>query len=426
MNSLKTVIVMTVMAVVAYGVYATLTKGPIAEVSDLAEDGPAVDVPSGTELGEPEPEPRYLPAGPEESAPPAETMADRDHPHDHDHESTDSAPPADPFGRDRAADDAADDGADSGYAVAGDDPYRNSADAAAVEDAAATSSDAPADPAAGTDDDYTRYDDYARRRDPAANDAARTASAGPADPEQPAQGAAGDRSQFEAEMRDVQAQLDANHLADALRGLTRWYGSGQLSTEEQAELYDLLDQLAGTVVYSQEHWLLAPHKVREGETLATIAAEYDVPWQLLAKVNGLSDPAALTPGAELKVVQGPFEAEVDLSKYRLTLFVDGCYAGRFLIGVGDEPVPEGNFNVENKQIDPQYETPDRRIVMADDPDNPLGKYWIGLGENFGIHGAADERSIGQTAGRGWIRLTQRDIEDVYDILSEDSPVRIVR
>ncbi len=61
----------------------------------------------------------------------------------------------------------------------------------------------------------------------------------------------------------------------------------------------LLSQLAGTVVYSTEHQLEPARVVKPGETLETIAKEYNVPWQLLAKINGFNRrPASARTGAE--------------------------------------------------------------------------------------------------------------------------------
>ena len=45
----------------------------------------------------------------------------------------------------------------------------------------------------------------------------------------------------------------------------------------------LLGQLAGTVIYSTEHQLEPARVVKPGETLETIAKEYNVPWQLLGE-----------------------------------------------------------------------------------------------------------------------------------------------
>src|SRR6202008_5137806 len=69
-----------------------------------------------------------------------------------------------------------------------------------------------------------------------------------------------------------------------------------------------------------------------------------------AKINGIEDPNHLNPGDELKVVRGPFTAQVDLDKRQLTLIVEDCYAGRFsLVAVGEmAPGLEGSFEVAEK------------------------------------------------------------------------------
>ena len=50
--------------------------------------------------------------------------------------------------------------------------------------------------------------------------------------------------------------------------------------------------------------------------------QYNVPVQLLQKINGIENPDVLLPGSELKVLRGPFEAEVDLQAQQLTVFLD--------------------------------------------------------------------------------------------------------
>jgi hypothetical protein len=148
-----------------------------------------------------------------------------------------------------------------------------------------------------------------------------------------------------------------------------------------------------------------------------------VPWQLLAKINGVRDPENLTPGRELKVVRGPFDAVVNLDKYELTLMLrrsDGdkhqpLYAGRFRIGVGrDQHNLEGTHLVENK----------------DEPAGAAGglapKYRIELSEQISIHGVDDPRDLGTGDGPGSICLGDRDLQDVHGILSIGSRVQIVR
>ncbi|MBN2473079.1 MAG: LysM peptidoglycan-binding domain-containing protein [Pirellulales bacterium] len=239
---------------------------------------------------------------------------------------------------------------------------------------------------------------------------------------------------FSAYMQDVQAKLDQNQLADALRALTFLYGNPDMPPDRARQVVELLDQLAGTVVYSRDHWLEAACVVGPGDTSVSIAQQYGVPWRLLARINGLGDADEPQPGQTLKVVRGPFHALIDLNRYELTLMLDDLYAGRFQIGVGQDYAPlEGSYVVTNMTRDPEYYAPngpEALHVRAEDPANPLGNFWIGLakqaGQNspIGIHGTNNPSNVGHTGGHGTICLGDRDIEDVFGILSIGSRVTI--
>ncbi|MCR4410787.1 MAG: LysM peptidoglycan-binding domain-containing protein [Thermoguttaceae bacterium] len=234
------------------------------------------------------------------------------------------------------------------------------------------------------------------------------------------------RPEFTAMMDTARRKLDAGELAEVLLELSPLYGNPDLTPEESRQLTELLDQLAGTVIYSRQHLLEAPYVVRPGDTLEQIAAAYDVPWQLLAKINGIRSPGNLAPGRQLKVLRGPFEATVCLDRYELVLSVGGRYAGRFPIGVGrDQPQLEGTYTVREKLPGRPYHGRDGEFA-AEDPRNPLGRLWIGLDGPVGIHGTDDPENIRRTTPHGNICLRDRDIEDVYDILSCGSRVTIRR
>lgn len=232
---------------------------------------------------------------------------------------------------------------------------------------------------------------------------------------------------FASSMTAARQQLEAGQLAAALRQLSLWYDNPQLTPTEQQQLNQLLDQVAGTVVYSTQHLLEAPYEVQNGERLEDISQRYNVPWQLLAKINGIDDPQSLRPGERLKVVRGPFAAHISLEKRELTLMLaDGSYAGRFKIGIGvDQPPREGVYTVSDKAADPVYRGRDRAIGPRD-PNNPLGDRWIGLGPEMGIHGTNRPETIGRADLPGSISLRSPDIEDVFDILSVGSKVTIRR
>lgn len=225
----------------------------------------------------------------------------------------------------------------------------------------------------------------------------------------------------------VQQSLQQDRLVDALRELSRWYGSNQLNPQEREQVQQLLDQLAGTVIYSRESLLEPAYEVQPGDTLERIASYYSIPWQLLAKINGVTDPESVHSGEQLKVVRGPFAADVSLHEFRLTLWLGDLYAGTFPIGIGADysRTPEGEFEVQQKLENPTYYGPDE-VIDANDPRNPLGEYWISLGNHLGIHGTIEAQSIGKAESRGCIRLSERDISDVYDMLTPGSRVRIRR
>ncbi len=129
----------------------------------------------------------------------------------------------------------------------------------------------------------------------------------------------------------------------------------------------------------------------------------------------------------LKVVRGPFSAVIDLDNYELTLILNGRYAGRFAIGVGrDYTGLEGSYSVRDKVANPHYYGPDRIEIDADDPNNPLGEFLIGLDDRIAIHGTNDPSNLHRIGGRGSICLGERDIKDVYGILSIGSRVTIRR
>jgi lipoprotein-anchoring transpeptidase ErfK/SrfK len=236
----------------------------------------------------------------------------------------------------------------------------------------------------------------------------------------------GTADKFAAFLQAVRMKLKAGQLAEAHLALSALYDNPNLPPEQAQEVTDLLDQLAGTVIYSRQHLLAQSYRVRPGDTLEQIAHTYKVPTELLARINGIRNPQRLEPGRELKVVPGPFGALIDLGKYELVLMVGGRYAGRFPIGVGRDHVKlEGSYTVRDKIPNPPYYSPDVNF-SPEDPNNPLGELWIDLGNQIGIHGTNDPQNLHRTGGRGSICLAGQDIADVFGILSIGSRVIIRR
>lgn len=220
-------------------------------------------------------------------------------------------------------------------------------------------------------------------------------------------------SAFASARTAIELALERGDLERAHLLLSGWYGDRSLTAEEREEVEGLLSQLAGTVVYSPEHRLESPHVVQAGETLETIAQKYDVPWQLLAKINGVSQPAAVTPGQELKVVRGPFSAVVDVERQQLALMVADRYAGKFNVKTEGQATADGEWVVTQKQMPTSYGAESKQMVLE-----PAG----GGGTSLVLGPTSDAAP----ATGGAIRVGPTDQEDLFDILSIGSRVIIRR
>ncbi len=235
-------------------------------------------------------------------------------------------------------------------------------------------------------------------------------------------------SLFAATRLAVQAALDRGELSQALLLLSDWYGDPSLSPSETAEVNTLLSQLAGSVIYSTEPRLESPYMVQPGERLETIAKQYEVPWQLLAKINGISSADQLQAGQEIKVLQGPFSAVIDISKRTMTLMLDRRYAGKFALDIdAGVTVEEGHWEVKQKLLTPAdvslpgtgptTPTEERSLMLSNSAD--------GVEKVAVLKGTNSSSPLAEPAGR-ILRLKPADAEDVFDILSLGSKVVIRR
>ncbi len=219
-------------------------------------------------------------------------------------------------------------------------------------------------------------------------------------------------------------QIDRRNLRDALATLSVFYNAAELTTEQRQDLLDLLDALSREVVFSRQHLLELAYIVAPGETLEQVAKQHNLPPEILARINALEPSAPLRSGEKLKIVPGPFRAEVDLAKNELTIFVGDLYAGRYPVTFGAEPSPApGIFQVVGKEKNKNYYGNGVQIP-ATDPRNPFGGYWIDLGQDLCIHGSS---SAGPADTKlGCISLSPMDANDVYGMLSSGSQVTIRR
>lgn len=233
---------------------------------------------------------------------------------------------------------------------------------------------------------------------------------------------------------DVMAEVNkAGELArrgkwiEARDHLSDLYWSHTLAPDKKAALEKELEELNRTIVFSSKPSQASDrYTVQPGDKLSLVAKQFKVSWELLARINEVRDPARVRSGQSLKVLQGPFDALISVGQFELIVLQQGKYIKHYRIGIGkNDSTPLGEFKVQDKLVNPTYYGPDG-VIAADDPQNPLAERWIGIGNGYGIHGTIEPQSIGTEASRGCIRLANKDVEELYDLLVPGSHVLIRR
>ena len=201
--------------------------------------------------------------------------------------------------------------------------------------------------------------------------------------------------------RDVASAAQAREIFVALNMLRRYYVA-QGQADVVARINATLDCLAFEIFYNPKRAILEPmRQTLPGETLESIAKEYNVSPETIAVINGVKLPAdsPLPPGAQLKVFRGPVAAEISASRKELLLTFNGLYAGRFKCGI---PRQDANFRgtcdvetlIEKPSCDAVDLSGSKITIPGGSPENPLGAYWIGLSGGHGLQGTNRAELIG--------------------------------
>jgi lipoprotein-anchoring transpeptidase ErfK/SrfK len=125
---------------------------------------------------------------------------------------------------------------------------------------------------------------------------------------------------------------------------------------------------------------------------------------------------------------------VNRGQFRLRLFKGLKPKQTFGIAVGQVGLetPAGQYTIANKAINPAWHVPDSpwagklagKVIPGNDPTNPIKARWLGIYDGVGIHGTADDASIGSNASHGCIRMHIPDVEKLYDEVPVGSAVYI--
>jgi lipoprotein-anchoring transpeptidase ErfK/SrfK len=105
---------------------------------------------------------------------------------------------------------------------------------------------------------------------------------------------------------------------------------------------------------------------------------------------------------------------------------------RIAVGTAGYETPSGLRRVLSKERNPAWHAPNRpwagslagQTIPPGDPRNPLKAWFLSLGGGVGIHGTAEEWSIGTRASHGCIRMRVRDVERLAPVVPLGTPVLI--
>src|SRR5262245_8682206 len=156
------------------------------------------------------------------------------------------------------------------------------------------------------------------------------------------------------------------------------------------------------------------YRIRKGDTLLDVARYYDLGYNEIVDANPGVDPWIPKPGTEITlptqwilpccvydgvVVNIP---EMRLYRYDRAETPGTITVRTYPVGLGREDwrTPRRVFRVRGKTVNPRWNVPEsirrehirergdhRRSIPGGDPDNPLGKYRIELGDSlYSIHG----------------------------------------
>lgn len=189
------------------------------------------------------------------------------------------------------------------------------------------------------------------------------------------------------------------------------------------------------------------YAVQPGDSLTRIGARFGIEQPVLARMNGIKYSARLHPGQVLQIDNRHIVPEqmaegilISLPQRMLYYFQAGKLVAHYPVGLGRPswPTPAGHFRTVDLQENKTWYVPksiqeemrrEGKIVKTQvppGPDNPLGKYWIGLSlPGIGIHGTIAPASIYYFQSHGCIRLHPDDIAALFQQVAKSQPGRII-
>ncbi len=117
---------------------------------------------------------------------------------------------------------------------------------------------------------------------------------------------------------------------------------------------------------------------------------------------------------------------VNLPSRTLELYSGADFVKAYPIAIGkpSTPSPLGQFSIFEKEVNPAWYPPRTGEIVPSGPHNPLGYRWMGFASLYGIHGTNAPWAIGMAVSNGCIRMYEKDVEELFEVVPCGTPVRI--
>jgi tetratricopeptide (TPR) repeat protein len=176
------------------------------------------------------------------------------------------------------------------------------------------------------------------------------------------------------------------------------------------------------------------YAIEKGDSVTSIGIKLNTPQGLLLRANNMTDATRLTLGARLKYTPKDFSIVIERGTCQMFLFDNRGLFKRYHVGLGmpGHETALGKYTIGNKQKDPTWFKPGAGPVTSGDPGNELGTRWMpivpaeaNLPTDLGIHGTIHPETVGEYSSHGCARLTNPEVEELYDLVVRSTPVTIV-
>ena len=178
---------------------------------------------------------------------------------------------------------------------------------------------------------------------------------------------------------------------------------------------------------------------RDGITVMAAKLRAD----LAAKLTGTAAPGLV--GVTVKKTEPKITREelaqkyptlimIDRENFKLRYYRDLKLQKTYTIALGAAgfDTPAGEYAITDKTVDPTWYVPNKewagdlagQVIPGGAENNPLKARWLGFYNGAGIHGTADEGSLGSAASHGCVRMAIPDVKELYEEVPVNTPLYI--